>query len=330
MAKYRLVVACETQHGRAAINGALRTAHDIKVLAWSANLMETFSAVEETSPNIVLISSQMTRFKEFDVMRGLFESLNIRWLTVDTASGPRQRSGRAGASGLFPIDLTDSAESIQGAIRGLLTPRFAAPSPATSRKANHGYSGDTLILIGSSTGGVDALSQVLGGFPGNCPPTLIVQHTGQGFGHSLVRLLNRQCAADVMMATPGLSLTAGKICIAAGVAQQVSVTRNGAYQVRFDGEMPVSGHLPSVDHLFRSALPFAPHVRAAILTGMGNDGAEGLLQLRRAGARTIGQDQATSVVYGMPRQAYEIGAVARQLPLNKISDGLLSSHQPAT
>lgn len=330
MAKYRLVVACETQHGRAAVSEALRKAPDIKVLAWSANLMETFSAVEEISPNIVLISSQMTRFKEFDVMRGLFESLNIRWLTIDTSAGPRQKASRAGTSGLFPIDLNDSGDSIQGAIRGLLTSRFAAPSPAAPTKSNHGFSNDTLILIGSSTGGVEALSQILSGFPSNCPPTLIVQHTGQGFGHSLVRLLNRQCAAEVIMATQDLSLRVGKVCIAAGLGRQVGVTRSGGYHVRFDGETPVSGHIPSVDHLFRSALPYAPNVRAAILTGMGNDGAEGLLQLRRAGARTIGQDQATSVVYGMPRQAFEMGAVARQLPLNKISDGLLSSHQPAT
>lgn len=329
MIKFRLVVACETQSGKIAIASALADAADIKVLAWAGNLMETFTAVEDTSPNIVLISSQMTRFKEFDVMRGLFESLNIRWLTFDSSGSAPTKSAPPKGSGLFPVDLRMSPAAIQAAVRSLLAPRFAKNTPVPAQPAAHGFPTDTLILIGSSTGGVDALTHVLGTFPNRCPPTVIVQHTGQGFGQSLVRLLDRQCAASVRMAEPGMPLGIGQVVIAAGLSQQVGVTKNGGYALRFDGSAPESGHLPSVDHLFRSAVSFARSVRAAILTGMGNDGAQGLLDLRKAGAKTIGQDQATSVVYGMPRQAFELGAVAEQLPLHRISDGLLSSSTSA-
>jgi len=182
---------------------------------------------------------------------------------------------------------------------------------------------DSLVLIGASTGGVDALCTVLSDYPDNCPPTLIVQHTGRGFGQGLVDLLNRRCAAQVRVAEHGLQLTHGMVCVAAGTDKHLNVDSGSPRKIRMTEGAPVSGHLPSVDALFRSGLPIARNVVAILLTGMGSDGAQGLLELRRAGAQTFVQDEKTSVVYGMPRIAWEIGAAQSRLPLPSVCSHIL-------
>lgn len=188
-----------------------------------------------------------------------------------------------------------------------------------------GFDGQRLLLIGASTGGVEALTQVLSNFPADCPPTLIVQHTGGGFTKGLTRLLDRGCAAHVMEAREGHVPRPGEVLMPPGNAAHLEIVpaRGGAVHLRHGP--PVSGHRPSVDALFLSALPWAGRITAAILTGMGRDGAEGLLALRQAGAETFGQDSETSVVYGMPRVAFELGGVGQQLPLAAIGPALMAS-----
>jgi two-component system chemotaxis response regulator CheB len=184
------------------------------------------------------------------------------------------------------------------------------------------------VLIGASTGGVDALLTVLASFPVDCPPTAIVQHTGRGFSDSLIALLDRRCAARVVAAKDGSPLQPGTVCVAAGCDGHLRLLGSGSLRCQVSPGEPVSGHVPSVDELFRSAVPFADRVVAALLTGMGRDGAEGLLALRRKGATTIGQDEASAVVYGMPRAAFELGAVQTQLGLNRIGPEILRHCQP--
>lgn len=208
-----------------------------------------------------------------------------------------------------------------------------APRPGAERRARSpgivrpsaGFDGQRILLIGASTGGVEALTQVLSTFPADCPPTLIVQHTGGGFTKGLTRLLNRGCAAHVMEAREGHVPRPGEVLMPPGNAAHLEIApaRGGAVHLRHGP--PVSGHRPSVDALFLSALPWAGRVTAALLTGMGRDGAEGLLALRQAGAETFGQDAETSVVYGMPRVAFELGAVGQQLPLSAIGPALMAS-----
>jgi two-component system, chemotaxis family, protein-glutamate methylesterase/glutaminase len=120
-----------------------------------------------------------------------------------------------------------------------------------------------------------------------------------------------------------MAMRTGRVCLAAGSGGHMRLTGGHSLRISLLPGPAVSGHTPSVDELFRSAVPIAGRVVAALLTGMGRDGADGLLALRQQGATTIGQDEATSVVYGMPRAAQEIGAVQRQLPLNQIGAGLL-------
>ncbi len=136
---------------------------------------------------------------------------------------------------------------------------------------------DRVVLIGASTGGVDALLTVLAGFPKTAPPIAIVQHTGQGFSESLIRLLDRRATVEVRAARDGMLLEPGTACIAAGMPAHLRLSGAPGRHLRatLSGQDPVSGHLPSVDELFRSALPFARKVVAVLLTGMGRTERQG-------------------------------------------------------
>ena len=200
----------------------------------------------------------------------------------------------------------------------------AEPEPPRSGRA---YRSDgRLLAIGSSTGGVEALTALLQGFPANCPPTVITQHMPPVFTKSFAERLNRLCAPTVAEATDGAPLAEGRIYIAPGSpTHHLEVVGGAAMRCRFKAADPVNGHCPSVDVLFNSVARVAgANAVGVILTGMGRDGAKGLLAMRQAGAATVGQDAATSLVYGMPKAAFEVGAVERQLPLAKIGPDLIT------
>jgi len=195
------------------------------------------------------------------------------------------------------------------------------PTPA----ANANYRvGRKVVAIGSSTGGVEALIEVLKNFPVNCPPTVITQHMPATFTKSFAERLNRLCAPQVHEATDGARLEIGKIYLAPGGDRHLTIVNPHAPCCRLIDKDPVNGHRPSVDVLFDSVAELAGrNAVGAILTGMGRDGASGLLKMRHAGARTVGQNEKTCVVYGMPRVAFELGAVEMQLPLGAIGEEIL-------
>ncbi|PSJ50129.1 chemotaxis protein CheB, partial [Pseudaminobacter soli (ex Li et al. 2025)] len=182
-----------------------------------------------------------------------------------------------------------------------------------------------VVAIGSSTGGVEALLTILSQFPANCPPTVITQHMPPLFTKSFAERLNRLCRPEVGEAVDGAPLLPGHVYLAPGGGAHLEVAGTAtAARCRLRDGAPVNGHRPSVDVLFASlAKTLGGNAVGVILTGMGRDGAAGLLALRQAGAPTVGQDEATSLVYGMPRAAFEAGAVERQLPLAKIPAHLL-------
>jgi len=180
-----------------------------------------------------------------------------------------------------------------------------------------------LIVIGASTGGVAALERVLVDLHVDGPPVVIVQHMPGNFLVSFAQFLNRTLSQDVAIARAGEVLTRGQIRLAPsmGAHTQIRRTQND-WSCKFLDDRQGALHCPSVDHLFHSAQPLADDVIAVILTGLGRDGAEGLAALREAGASTFGQDEATSVVYGMPKAAWELGAVQLQLPLENIGNAI--------
>lgn len=190
-----------------------------------------------------------------------------------------------------------------------------------------GYEPDgKIIAIGSSTGGVEALIAVLGGFPANCAPTVITQHMPPVFTRNLAQRLDRMCAPQVLEASHGAPLKPGTVYVAPGGGSHLEVAGRGALACVLKPGETVNGHCPSVDRLFLSVARHAgPLAAAALLTGMGRDGARGLLAMRQAGARTFAQDEASSVVYGMPRAAMEIGAAEQQLSLARIGPALVGA-----
>lgn len=181
------------------------------------------------------------------------------------------------------------------------------------------------IFIGASTGGTEAIRDVLQGLPPATPPILIVQHMPESFTAAFARRLDETCAMRVKEAEHGEAVVAGTVFIAPGHSHLGIRRGTSGYCCDLAITAPVNRHRPSVDVLFRSAAAcFGGAAIGVLLTGMGKDGAAGLLEMRRAGAWTIAQDQASSVVFGMPREAAQIGAASEVLPLAKIADRLRS------
>lgn len=178
---------------------------------------------------------------------------------------------------------------------------------------------DLIIAIGASTGGTEAIYQLIKEFPREMPGIVIVQHMPPVFTKMYAERLNNSCLLEVKEAQDGAMIKTGTVLVAPGDFQMKVVKEGGNYLVRcFKGEK-VSGHCPSVDVLLDSVADSAgSNAIGVILTGMGSDGAKGLLKMRRRGAYTIGQDETSSVVYGMPMVAFNIGAVEKQMPLDRI------------
>ncbi len=179
-----------------------------------------------------------------------------------------------------------------------------------------------IFCIGASTGGIRACEQVLSGFPADSPPTLLVQHIPAGFSQRLVYRLDRICEASVTLARDKLPLRRGQVVVAPGGESHLEVETGRDLRCRLVTSPPQTGHRPSVDVLFHSAAQSGAAVVCALMTGMGRDGAEGMLSILKNGGRTIAQDQETSTVYGMPRAAVDIGAAEYILPLNRIAPAL--------
>ncbi|MEM8788100.1 MAG: chemotaxis response regulator protein-glutamate methylesterase [Pseudomonadota bacterium] len=208
-----------------------------------------------------------------------------------------------------------------------------APAPATPPPGIRRRRGVGVVALGASTGGVAALGEVLAGLPASTPPLVIAQHMPAQFTGRFAERLNRNLPHRVCEARDDEILRPGDIRIAPGDRHLRVENRGGAPNLRVFDAAPVSGHRPSVDVLFRSvAEAFGPAALGVILTGMGRDGADGLLAMRRAGAICLGQSEDTCVVYGMPRAALENGAVEDALPLSQIASrmGEFFNLPPAT
>jgi len=210
----------------------------------------------------------------------------------------------------------------------------AAPPPAAwAAPAGAGALDETterIIAIGSSTGGVQAIECVLTQLPRTTPGIIIVQHMPEAFTAAFAARLNSLCAMDVKEAVDGDRVMPGRVLIAPG-GRHMQVVRSGARYVVTVRDGPlVNRHKPSVDVLFKSVAHHAGrNAVGAILTGMGDDGARGLLEMRQAGARTVAQDEASSVVFGMPREAIRLGAAADVRPLGDLADWLMHASQDA-
>ncbi|WP_444738157.1 CheB methylesterase domain-containing protein [Paracoccus sp. NSM] len=295
---------------RQLLRGPLR--HDV---IEAASLTEAFPLAEELAPRILALSADFLVEPEIEGLirlAVLLEATVFLYAEEGSAPGPSAFRPRPRCVPLRPADGLDD-----------LLLRLAAPSaPCDAAKCESIL--PELVLIGASTGGIAALETVLMAFPADCPPTLVVQHIREGFVSGLVQRLNLRCRPRVVEALDDQPLRRGTIYFAADAERHLTVAGRATPRSALQALPPCQGHRPAVDPLFESALPFASRLSAAILTGMGSDGARGMQALRHAGAHTIAQDRATSIIWGMPRAAVEAGAAEAVLPIEQIGPALLA------
>ena len=202
-------------------------------------------------------------------------------------------------------------------------PSSPLQSPPISN-ARSVFPSNKIIAIGASTGGTEALRFLFKHLPPDCPGIVVVQHMPEGFTAAFARRLNETCALEVKEAEDGDTVVKGRVLIAPGNRHMVVNRTGGSYKVEVDGGPLISRHRPSVDVLFRSVARAAGAAAVGvILTGMGSDGAEGLLEMKKAGGETIAQDEATCVVFGMPRESIARGAANEVVPLPRIPEAIM-------
>ncbi|MEW6171653.1 MAG: chemotaxis response regulator protein-glutamate methylesterase [Bacillota bacterium] len=203
--------------------------------------------------------------------------------------------------------------------------RQSPPSPVKVNNRALAESTDKVIAIGASTGGTEAIRRILRTFPSTIPGVVVVQHMPSGFTKHFADSLNEICEMEVKEATTGDRVMPGRALIAPGDRHMIVRRSGGIYLVECRTGENVCGHCPSVEVLFRSVAQYVgANAIGVMLTGMGSDGADGMVAMRQAGARTIAQDEATSVVFGMPKVAYERGGAECLMPLDAIPTAIMS------
>ena len=297
----------------------------IDVVHQTSSLASVYDYSEHHQPDCVILSMDLADCPEFELLASLFAILGITCLLTTTSIYQTIPAAAAKANPDIRCISQDASDTaIMLAMRRSKMQRHESLSTAKQSTASH-TDPRAIILIGSSTGGIDALMQILRHFNKDSPPTMIVQHTGGQFAESLIRLMNGATQAQVVAAAQNAVLRPGHIYLSATDTHHIQLAANAPLRIRLNDAPRISGHRPSIDALFQSAINHAPNVSAAILTGMGRDGAEGITALRQAGARTVGQDEQSCVVYGMPRIAKLLGGIEKELPITQIGPALLSA-----
>ena len=329
----RVLIVDDSATMRRLIAASLANDPAFEVVGEAADPLQAREAIKALSPDVITLDVEMPNMNGLDFLERL---MRLRPMPVVMVSTLTTRGAEVTLSALElgavdciakPTAATPRAfdvlpEKLKAAALARVRP-LRAPSTQPAESSESYNPGDRVVAIGSSTGGVEALLAIVERLPANCPPTVITQHMPATFTASFAERLNRACAAEVREARDGDPLAVGKVFLAPGGDSHLEIDGVNHLRCRVTPGPPVSGHCPSVDKLFESVARTAKaRAVGVILTGMGRDGARGLLSIREAGGRTLGQNEATCVVYGMPKAAFELGAVERQLPLEKIAPAI--------
>jgi two-component system chemotaxis response regulator CheB len=330
----RVVIVEDSPTMRAILMTRLAREGDIEVVGAAANAAEGRAMIRELDPDVVTLDVEMPGMNGLDFLEKIMQ---LRPTPVIIVSGSTQEGAETtaralalgavdcyaknGTSGSLPMD---DQGRLAGLIREAAKVKFTGRSPVAPRVSRETRSSiadrPQLIAIGSSTGGVEALQILLSEFPEDCPPTLVVQHINARFAPAVARTLDGSCPPRVVLAEPDLPLRPGHVYVAPGDDRHLTVAGTMNFHARLRVGEAVSGHLPSVDMLFRSVADvIGARAVGILLTGMGSDGAQGLLAMAQSGARTIAQDEATCTVFGMPRAAISLGAARVVAPIGHIA-----------
>ncbi|HBK54977.1 MAG TPA: chemotaxis response regulator protein-glutamate methylesterase [Xanthomonadales bacterium] len=317
---------------------------DIEVVGSAADPIVARDKIKTLAPDVLTLDVEMPRMDGLTFLENL---MRLRPMPVVMVSSLTERGAEVTleALALGAVDfvakpkldvargLADYADELREKVRAAARARVgAAPAqrlpeqPKTAVPPQRRFrTTDRLIAIGASTGGTEAIREVLEAMPPDAPAIVIVQHIPPGFSAAFAQRMNRCSAMAVFEARDGQPILPGHVYIAPG-DRHLRVVGDGAkWLCRLDDGPQINRHRPSVDVLFRSVLTHAGrNAVAAVLTGMGDDGARGLLELREAGVHTVVQDEASSVVWGMPGSAVKLGAAEEILPLAQIAPRLLA------
>lgn len=304
----------------------------IQVVGTAKDPFEARDAILAHKPDVMTLDVELPRMSGIEFLRKLMPQYPLPVVVISSLSEKVFDAMNAGAVDFVAKPTVSNRTQLEDFIRNELLVKIKIASTAKisnikktvmSHEQEHlNVKGNNLIVaIGASTGGTEAIFEVAKEFGTDIPGVVVVQHMPPGFTAMYAKRLNDQCRIQVKEAETGDRVLPGRMLIAPGGDRQMRLLKvNGVYQVECKAGPRVNGHCPSVDVLFDSVAKSAgANAVGIILTGMGGDGAKGLLAMRRAGARTIGQDESTCVVYGMPKVAYDIGAVEHQEKLSDIA-----------
>lgn len=332
MKKIRVLVVEDSLVFRGLLVKSLNQDEAIEVVATASDPFDARDKIIEYEPDVMTLDIELPKMSGLEFLRKLMPQYPLPVVVISALSEKVFDAMKAGAVDFVAKPMVSDKLSLQNFLENELPVKVKVASTAkVSRyknrpvdvnvQRNTGASNVSVVAIGASTGGTEAIAEVIKDFAPDIPGTVIVQHMPSGFTNMYANRLNNQCRVTVREAKNGDVITPGLVLIAPGGDEQMTVVKAGdRLQVSLKKGPKVSGHCPSVDVLFDSvANVVKDKAIGIILTGMGGDGAKGLKAMRDAGARTVGQDESTCVVYGMPKVAYDLGAVMYQEKIQDIA-----------
>lgn len=332
MNKIKVLVVEDSAFFRGLLVKHLNNDPALEVVASAQDPFEARDMIVKYKPDVMTLDIEMPRMNGLEFLRKLMPQYPMPVVMISSLSDKVFDALNAGAVDFVAKPALTDKKKLEEFISKELPVKIKIASTAkignikknvvptlTENLSNDNK--ELILAIGASTGGTEAIATILKEFGPDIPGTVIVQHMPAGFTEMYAKRLNDQCRVQVKEAKNGDRVLPGQVLIAPGGECQMRLIKaNGVYQVEIKPGPKVSGHCPSVDVLFESVAKSAKNrALGIILTGMGGDGAKGLLEMRKAGARTIGQDESTCVVYGMPKVAFDIGAVECQEKLSDIA-----------
>ncbi|MDQ9092486.1 chemotaxis response regulator protein-glutamate methylesterase [Pseudoalteromonas haloplanktis] len=325
---------------RRVLTEILQQADDLEVVGSAEDPYQARTMIKQLNPDVLTLDIEMPKMDGISFLKNL---MRLRPMPVVMISTLTQKGSpiTLEALELGAVDFiakptvnaskqfTQYAKVVQQKVRTAAAARVRAfklnDVKPIETLHNSQFSLKKVVAIGASTGGTEAIKEVLIRMPENCPPIVITQHIPPVFSSSFAQRMDRTCAINVKEAQHGDKLAAGWAYIAPGDQHLSVVQRGSSLYCQLDQSDPVNRHRPAVDVLFNSLVEVCPkNTIAALLTGMGNDGAKGLLALKQHGAYTVAQDELSSVVWGMPKAAIELGAAIDVVSLDRVAQQLLS------
>lgn len=333
MSKIRVLVVEDSLVFRQLLVDALNQAPGFEVVAVAEDPFQARDAIIECQPDVMTLDVELPRMSGIEFLRKLMPQYPLATVVISSLSDRVFDALRAGAVDFVAKPALSQKSQLEQFLKQELPAKVKAASmarldqvrykPKQESRFSQGeiVRKDMVVAIGASTGGTEAISTVIKGFGTDIPGVVVVQHMPPGFTEMYARRLDKECVVEVKEAKTGDVVKPGRVLIAPGGEEHMRLVRVGEeYQVILHRGQKVNGHCPSVDVLFQSVAETAgSHALGILLTGMGSDGARGLLKMRQQGARTIGQDESSCVVYGMPKVAYELGAVQYQEKLSEVA-----------